>query len=682
MRDLLTVLIACSLILFTASAAGAQQPEGEAISWLVTGDSYSSGEGVAGNSGECAQSSDAYGPTAARLFDGAPVSQISFTACTGLQATDYFGQGNDGKSMWDWSQELAPGVVYDVITMTFGGNDIGFSNIIKDCMSLVPSSWGDVRGSLTDDCDVTEETLKQEIDDLISNTSRIQTHTTDASQTGSIVDFYRAVADAQLTVHGQLYVLGYPKLFAPSGEWGLFQGTRCNGITRGDANMLGRISDYLDDRLRTAVEQADAGEGRITYISTTGLFTHHELCGNGEDWINGSITFERDVTKAGFHPKALGHAAEAEYLLNWVESEASGILTRRSDFAEIAPRIWEYEELVGHEFENPFPYYQQGYYAMGFREDWGQLASLGDVSSSGEGLGLNLRYDVAQDGVRGDQLLMSAHIAFYTGDIIPSGWVLFEEETPGRWQVVHWVDSDDVTAVLNQSIPRFAAATEDAAVVLGLEVRQIELAPGSMTITATATAYDYFQDYAEIASVEVICRSAGTLACSDDPQSLITPVSYNSNVSINGIGSVKAGMTVAQAEAVTGQELRIAGYEDFEGWCYFADIESLDGLSFQVFGAPPQDPEDGVISGIYISSNQFSTPSGIRIGTSRTDLLDQLGDQLVESPHAYTDGTYLDFQPNDLDEQHLSIRFEVNNGTVTQMISGLTSATYAIEGCA
>jgi lysophospholipase L1-like esterase len=316
-----------AVVVWVGSAPAVAQEGGEdQIAWLATGDSYSSGEGVAGNQGPCAQSDLAYGRVAASSFPGTSI----FTACTGLLAADYFGDvtGDAEGSLYDWSQELAPGQRYDVITLTFGGNDIGFEGIVTDCLGFFPSGWDDIK--LYDDCDVTELELQNRIDKLVTD-YQVRIHPTDQNLVGSLTDFYREVADQQLTPGGQLYVLGYPKLFAPSEEWGLWQGLRCNGITRGDANMLTRVADYLDAKLKVAVEAADDGTGRIVYLPVINLFRNgsHELCGNGDDWINGSITVERDVRRAGFHPTAAGHQQEAQLLLSHLQDPVSGIMARR-----------------------------------------------------------------------------------------------------------------------------------------------------------------------------------------------------------------------------------------------------------------------------------------------------------------------------------------------------------------
>ena len=80
--------LAVLLSVVVATPVGADPsdvPEGD-VSWLSTGDSYSSGEGVFGNDGACAQTRAAYGPSAVDMLRGQygwTIGPEGFTACTG-----------------------------------------------------------------------------------------------------------------------------------------------------------------------------------------------------------------------------------------------------------------------------------------------------------------------------------------------------------------------------------------------------------------------------------------------------------------------------------------------------------------------------------------------------------------------------------------------------------------------
>lgn len=135
----------CTRIRVVERSAGAvSDAPSSPVSWQSAGDSYSSGEGVFGNVGDCVQSDRAYGRLTADALRsrGWDISSETFTACTGHLVEDYFDErpNADGKaSLWSGRQQGGPDRV-DVITMSFGGNDIGFADQIVDCLP-VPDSW-------------------------------------------------------------------------------------------------------------------------------------------------------------------------------------------------------------------------------------------------------------------------------------------------------------------------------------------------------------------------------------------------------------------------------------------------------------------------------------------------------------------------------------------------------------
>jgi hypothetical protein len=160
-------------------------------------------------------------------------------------------------------------------------------------------------------------------------------------------------------------------------------------------------------------------------------------------------------------------------------------------------------------------------------------------------------------------------------------------------------------------------------------------------------------------------------------------VSPSSPLTIHGIGPISAGMTLAQVlNAVGDFPHDVSDQLDWaDGYCYVLPLED-SGLWLQLEGlGPDASPLDAIVGAVVVFHGSYSTPSGMALGTSQADLEAALGDQLVISPHAYVDGTYHDFVPNDPDEQHLRLRFEVTGGVVTQMRAGLATSTLLVEGC-
>ena len=334
----LLVAVVASTVHVSAQTTGDQG----AISWQSAGDSYSSGTGIPNTTGACWHSSDAYGPAAARIVRarGWRIDSETFTACHGHLVEDFFNerQGSGDGSLWDWGRRQGGPERVDVLTMSFGGNDIGFGDVMRDCVvgpdNVVEGLIAALPLGLTflswlSGCDVPEDELKSRIDALLDPPRRNCTGTrverTDSydcdldigSRRGSIIDLYYDIVQDRLTENGHLYVIGYPQLFAPIHEGRWYQKGYCAGVIRTDVEELNRVARYFDQKLQDAVHRANEVLGdRVRYLSLRHLYRagKHELCGTNEDWING-ITFSKfqqsrnplNQFRESFHPNYHGH---------------------------------------------------------------------------------------------------------------------------------------------------------------------------------------------------------------------------------------------------------------------------------------------------------------------------------------------------------------------------------------
>jgi hypothetical protein len=384
--------------------ATAQNPD-RSVSWHSAGDSYSSGEGVLENKGTCAQSPDAYGPLTAIAIQGSGVTiePNVFTACTGHLVEDFENRrpGVEKASLLDWGLEQGlqtSGGRGDVVTLSFGGNDVGFADIIADCLPIPEKwTWGLVSPGIPiiaglGGCDTSEQELTSRVDYLADPDPTLKctggrlksrrdktfnyacslllfdnnTKTVTDDVRGSIVDFYKRVLERNVTDRGRLVIVGYPAILAPPNEWPAYD-LLCNGIRRGDAQKLNRVTKVLDDVLRNAVRRADQNKGRISYVSRYDLYRggSHELCGKGEDWLNGlavsrsagtiltgaetgvGTTAQTDFTKIrieqSFHPTKSGHAATSQAVLlalkdvKWLKPQKTiRPVLKQADFQEIS----------------------------------------------------------------------------------------------------------------------------------------------------------------------------------------------------------------------------------------------------------------------------------------------------------------------------------------------------------
>jgi lysophospholipase L1-like esterase len=229
-----------------AGAAAAATP------YVALGDSYSSGVGtrVYYNDGtSCQRSPDAYGP----LIAAARGYALTFEACSGAKTTDVN------------STQLGPlSSTTNLVTITIGGNDAGFSNVIVNCALYYFT------------CDSA----------ISSANSFIQT-----KLPGLLDTTYSDIRAKATTAH--VVVLGYPHLFTSTG-------TTCNfnTLTSSHEKSLNNTADLLD-----GVISARASAHGFTYVDPRSAFAPHEVCSSSE-WLNG----QSNPLSESYHPNISGQA--------------------------------------------------------------------------------------------------------------------------------------------------------------------------------------------------------------------------------------------------------------------------------------------------------------------------------------------------------------------------------------
>ncbi|GAB2692907.1 SGNH/GDSL hydrolase family protein [Thalassiella azotivora] len=239
------------------SLAAAPAQAAEPVDYVALGDSYSSGTGAPPyQSGSCYRSSRSY----AQLWaDTHAVSSFAFVACGGA-TTDDLGPQLDA---------LRPET--DLVTITIGGNDVGFFDVVLTCI------LGSDR-SCTDAVDRAAVRARTELPGKLDRT-------------------YASVAAR--APGARLVVLGYPRLVEQRG-WCL-SSTKRAALNRGADELAGIIADRA----------AAAG---ATYVDARQTFAGHGACG-WSPWVNGPIYNGLVET---FHPNAAGYSRGYLTMLNSV----------------------------------------------------------------------------------------------------------------------------------------------------------------------------------------------------------------------------------------------------------------------------------------------------------------------------------------------------------------------------
>jgi lysophospholipase L1-like esterase len=245
-RIILGGAIAMAFAVFgPAAVATAQQ-------YVALGDSYSSGVGTRvfyEEAGECDRSPDAYGPKIAANKG----YTLNFEACSGAKTTDV-----------NSNQLSHLSGTTGLVTITIGGNDAGFSNVIINCALYYFTCSGAIKEA--------NEFIEKKLPALLETT-------------------YKDISSRATTA--LVVVLGYPKLFTK-------EGTTCNAnfLTSENEKKMNVTAELLDKVIRTRAEAA-----KFTFVNPTAPFESHEVCASVE-WLNG----QSNPLSESYHPNISGQA--------------------------------------------------------------------------------------------------------------------------------------------------------------------------------------------------------------------------------------------------------------------------------------------------------------------------------------------------------------------------------------
>lgn len=157
------------------------------------------------------------------------------------------------------------------------------------------------------------------------------------------------------------------------------------------------------------------------------------------------------------------------------------------------------------------------------------------------------------------------------------------------------------------------------------------------------------------------------------PASGQSQLTATSKVAINGIGPIRVGMTIQQAEASARTRLLSQGGKLDNCW-YVKPQGGPRDISFMVI--------DGQIARVDIYGNsRITTISGARIGDSEDRIKSLYAVRIT--PHEYVQGGhYLTFIPNDTSDRQYRLVFETDGRRVKQFRSGRLPEVEYVEGCA
>lgn len=263
--------------------------------YVAMGDSFSSGEGNPlfefrtdeNGVNECHRSHQAY-PRLLQADSNLELGRTAFVACSGATTSNVL-YGGSGTGSWGGVPQVdALSEDTDVVTITIGGNDVGFSTFAMNCIlaSCRPNSpaYNDIMGNING-------TLQDDLEDV-----------------------YREIL--QESGDAEVYVVAYPLLVGDS-----INGSDCD--TFGSLNDYGAraVTNALNYRIESAVSEVrmdvsnpDYGN-RLTFVLANTSSGASPFDGN---FVCSSPSYFNDIEvvnpEYSLHPNTLGHEAYAQII--------------------------------------------------------------------------------------------------------------------------------------------------------------------------------------------------------------------------------------------------------------------------------------------------------------------------------------------------------------------------------
>jgi streptogramin lyase len=243
--------------------------------FVSLGDSYSSGEGNPPfDSGKCHRSSQAW----PRLIgqDDPRLLLIEHDACSGakISALTHRFKGEPPQL----SDLRALGDSPTFVTMTIGGNDVGFAPILTDCFLSASCAQDGTLGHAQD-------YIKNHLPALLFQA-------------------YSSVKAA--APQSNVVIVGYPRLF-PKKKGSV---TNCGWLSDDERTGLNNLASQMDRAMAAAAKQAG-----VSYVSVLDSVKGHELCTTNA-WINPI----RGGGSGNAHPSLQGQQAIEHIVMSYLDS--------------------------------------------------------------------------------------------------------------------------------------------------------------------------------------------------------------------------------------------------------------------------------------------------------------------------------------------------------------------------
>jgi hypothetical protein len=335
-------LVSIALIVSWGPPVHASAPQTPLAGEIVAiGDSYTSGEGVPpfesasdrDGVNECHRSSLSY-PMHLGTMLGVPVD---VWACSGATAGDLSTTVvRTDQAPWDDPILEVPsgtpasaldrvGLDTAMVTLTVGGNDLGFGDIVSDCLLGFQS------------CTRHDAEVRQDL----------------AALGGSLQTLFPDLG-TRLAPEARVIVVGYPRIFpvAPHADCDFAPLLPVGTFTIAEQEWANAKTADLNAVVRLEAERSNRPGGpEFLYVDTWDVFAGNELCrpdtGSGAPATSSSFINGVDLVnpERSFHPAASGHQALADRVLGAIEGSAPD--GESVGLVDPASGIWNLRENSG-----------------------------------------------------------------------------------------------------------------------------------------------------------------------------------------------------------------------------------------------------------------------------------------------------------------------------------------------
>ena len=233
---------------------GTQPAFAATVNYVALGDSYSSGVGsgsYTSSSGSCLRSTLAYSQLWANAHS--PASYVS-VACSGAKTTDV-----------NANQLSALNSATTLVSISIGGNDVGFAGVMQDCVLYSTSTC-------VSEVNAAENTARTQLPGWLDTT-------------------YNGIRSR--APNARVVVLDYPRFYHDL--W------YCVGLSSTSRNKINEGADVLD-----GVISAAASRHGFVFADVRAAFANgHEICDGSSSWLH-SVDWSNIVQS--YHPTAAGQS--------------------------------------------------------------------------------------------------------------------------------------------------------------------------------------------------------------------------------------------------------------------------------------------------------------------------------------------------------------------------------------